>query len=174
MVRTSGEPRQWEQAVAAAVRDVDPLQPVGKTVTLDEFMWASLGPQRFRSVLLLAFAGLGLLIAALGTYGVTARTVVERRREIGIRLALGGTPAVVWRSVAFATLRPILVGSVLGGVFAFLAARALPSLLPDVRTGGESGIAAAASILLAVAALAAFSAAAKAARVEPLKALRGQ
>ena len=173
MVRTSGEPRQWEKAVAAAVHEVDPLQPVGKTVTLDEFMWASLGPQRFRSVLLLTFAGLGLLIAALGTYGVTARTVVERRREIGIRLALGGTPAVVWRSVAFATLRPILVGSVLGGVFAFLAARALPSLLPDVGTGADSGIAAAASVLLAVAALAAFGAAAEAARVEPLRALRG-
>ena len=58
-------------------------------------------------------------------------------------------------------------------IFAFLAARALPSLLPDVQTGGDSGTAAAASILLAVAALAAFSAAATAARVEPLKALRG-
>ena len=92
VVRAPADPLGFTSAVKAAVWSVDPAQPLASINTLDRFLSDSLGPQRFRSVLLAIFGSLGLLLAAVGIYGVTSRTVVERTREVGVRLALGGRP----------------------------------------------------------------------------------
>ena len=77
----------------------DPAQPIDSVTTLEQFLGDSLGPQRFRSMLLLVLGGIGLALAGLGIYGVTARSVEERSRELGVRLALGATPAGLLRLV---------------------------------------------------------------------------
>jgi putative ABC transport system permease protein len=174
VVRTAGEPLASAAAVASVVRDVDPLQPLSGATSLERFLDASLGPQRFRTVLVAWFGALGLVLAVVGTYGVTARHVAERTREIGVRLALGGRPAVVWRGVSLDALRAVSAGWVLGSCATAAAALALPAVLPDLQ--GESW----APPLVAVVAVlvsgggAACVAAARAARIDPLSALRSE
>ena len=99
VVRTRGDPLALVPAVRAAVFSADPAQPIDSVTTLEQFLGDSLGPQRFRSMLLLVLGGIGLTLAGLGVYGVTARSVEERSRELGVRQALGASPAGLLRLV---------------------------------------------------------------------------
>lgn len=129
-------------------------------------------PQRFRSVLLAIFGGVGLLLAAVGIYAVTARSVVERTREVGVRLALGGQPRRVWWTVARRTLGAVAAGLGAGCAGAGVAASVLGSIFPEVEATSAL-FAAPAIVLLAFAGWAtALLAAHKITRVDPMRAIR--
>ncbi len=99
VVRTSGRPEDFAAGVRAAVLSVDPNQPLEKITTFEAFFRSSLGPDRFRGTLLGLLAVLGLTLTTVGIYGVTACTVEERARELGVRLVLGASPGGLFRMV---------------------------------------------------------------------------
>jgi predicted permease len=127
---------------------------------------------RFTAILLSLFAGLGVLLAGIGIYGVVGFLVAQQTREIGIRIALGATPGSVLRMVLGNMVRWTAAGSALGLVGAWLCARLLESLLFEVRAHDPLLLGAALLVLLAVAFLAAWIPARRAMRVDPLVALR--
>ena len=152
---------------------VDPAQPLGGATTLDKFLDDSLGPQRFRTTLLVIFGGIGLVIALVGVYGVAARSVADRTREVGVRLALGGRPSVVWMAVASRALGAVAIGAVVGAGAALLAVRAISRFLPDVTSAPPAAIGVAISVLLATSVAAVLVPSWRATRVDPLTILRG-
>jgi putative ABC transport system permease protein len=172
VVRTRGEPLALARAVRDAVLSADPEQPIDSVTTLEQFLADSIGPQRFRATLLLALGGIGLALAALGIYGVTARAVEERTAELGVRLALGATPNALAGLVVRQTLRVVLAGLSVGVVLALVAGRAMLASLPGLEDV-ETWVAAPALVALT---LVAFAAAAIPARravaVSPTGALR--
>jgi putative ABC transport system permease protein len=141
---------------------------------LEAFLASTLGPQRFRATVIAVCGSIGLLLATIGVYGVTTRSVLERRREIGIRLALGGQPRSVWWRVAATSLRAVAGGVVLGVIMSALAREGLAALLPEFEEAGLGFCFAAAGVLFAVGAIAAMAAARGAGAVDPLTALRSQ
>jgi putative ABC transport system permease protein len=174
VARTSGDPDEFRRAVTQAVHRVDPSLPLSGFTSLDEYLGASLGPARFRSVLLLAFAGLGLLLAAVGIYGVTARGVGERTREMGIRLALGSGRGALWRLVLWQSLGAVgggialgIPAAVLSGVFVSRSVNGIA--LGDLWTALPSVL-----VLVAAGGLAAAVPTLRATRVNPVVALRGE
>lgn len=172
VVRTEGDPRGMIGAVKRAIWQVDPNQPLATVVTLEGFLSDSLGAQRVRAMLIAACGMVGLLLATIGTYGVTARSVVERTREVGIRLALGGSPANVWWTVAWASVRAVAAGAAAGIAVSMIAGAGLTALLPDVGGGIWKPAAACAAGLVLVGAIAAMVAARGAVAVDPLIALK--
>ena len=117
---------------------------------------------------------IGLLLATIGTYGVTARSVVERTKEVGVRLALGGRPRTVWWAVASTSIRAILAGAVAGVALSAMARAGLAALLPELQGASLAFSFAAAAVLLAVGALAAVLASRRATSIDPLIALRSR
>jgi predicted permease len=172
VVRTSQDPLALAPALRAAILAVDPAQPIDNITALDRFLADSLGPQRFRTTLLLILAGLGLAIAAVGIYGVTARVVGERTQEMGVRLALGATPGGVLSLVVRQTLTSVGVGVVVGTGLSVAAATMLVQTLPGLERA-ESWTAVPAVVVLAVAAaIAAIIPARRALALDPTTALR--
>jgi predicted permease len=174
VVRTSGNPLALTAAVKAAVRAVDPAQPLASIGTLDGFLRDSLGPQRFRTVLLAVFGGLGLLLAAVGIYAVTSRSVVERTREAGVRLALGGRPGRIWWTIAAGALKAFGAGAAAGLAASVVAAAILASVFPEIAGASAGPAALAAALLLVTGAGTALAAAHRISRVDPLTALRAE
>jgi ABC-type antimicrobial peptide transport system permease subunit len=172
VVRTAGDPRELVSAIKKAVWAIDPTQPLADVVTVQAFLDATLGPQRLRALLVTVCGVLGLLLATIGTYGVTSRSVVERRREVGIRLALGGTRPGVWWAIARGSVSGVLAGSAAGFVLSALTCATLVALLPELGAVRWTFAAAAAGILVLVGAAAAMAAAYAAVTVDPLTALR--
>ena len=172
VVRTTGDPLALAPSVRAAVLSVDPAQPIDNVGTLEQFLRDSLGPQRFRSTLLLILAALGLALAAVGIYGVTARAVQERTREVGVRLALGAAPGSVWRLVAGTALLAVAIGVVVGLLVSLAASVVMTAMVPGVEHAESSSAVAAVGILVASAVTAAAVAARRAVRVDPVIALR--
>jgi len=162
--------------VAAAMRDalrrVDRNQPTGAIVSMSEVLDHSTADPRFRTRLLATFAGLALLLAALGTYGVLAYSVVQRTSEFGIRIALGARRASVVWMVLRHTLILSLAGIVIGIPGALATTRVLESFLFEVKPGDPATFAAVAGAMVAVALLAGALPAVRATRVDPLIALR--
>jgi putative ABC transport system permease protein len=173
VIRTQGDPLAMTSAVRAAVFSVDAAQPIDSVTTIEQFLADSLGPQRFRSTLLVVLGGIGVALAGLGIYGVTSRAVAERTRELGLRLALGATPSSLSRLVVWQAMRAVLGGLAAGVVLAIGAGRAMLTLLPNVERA-ESWAPLPALLVLA---LVAFAAAAIPARralaTAPSLALRG-
>ena len=174
IVRTSSDPLAFVAAIRNAVWDVDPQQPLGNVQTMEHFLATSLGPQRFRALLVAACGVLGLLLATIGTYGVTARSVSERQREIGIRLALGGSRLAVWWVIAAASIKAVAVGTLAGALASAVAGAGLAALLPEVERGMTVFSAATGLTLFGVGTLAAVIAARAATAIPPLRALRGE
>jgi putative ABC transport system permease protein len=172
VVRTQGDPRGMIDAIKRAIWEVDAKQPLANVVTLESFLADSLGAHRFRATLISVCGIIGLLLATIGTYGVTARSVVERTREVGIRLALGGNPLDVWWTVAWGSVRAVLAGAIAGIAASVLAGAGLATLLPDIQGGAWRFAAACAAGLAAVGVVAALVAARGAVAVDPLTALK--
>lgn len=172
LAKSAGNVGGLAGVIREAVRAVDANQPVHDLKTMDERVGASLGPRRFASTLLAIFAGISLLMAALGLYALISYTVAQRTHEIGIRMALGARSAEVLGMVLGRVLRLAAVGLVLGGVAAFLLARLLSSQLFEVHAFDPATFVLMAAFLVFVALLASFIPAHRATRVDPMEALR--
>ncbi len=154
------------------VRALDPGLPLARVETLGEAVRRGTATTRFYLSIVAIFAGLAVVMAAVGLYGVVSYLVSRRTREIGIRVALGAGTERVRRMVVMEGLRPALAGLVLGIGGALLAGRVLDGLLFQVQPGDPSVLGAVALILLAVATVATIVPAARATRVDPVTALR--
>jgi predicted permease len=167
-----GDNPQLGAAVRAAFRSVDPNQPLYNLRSLQQIEGASLGSYDFMGLLLTIFAGLALVLAAIGIYGVLAYAVAQQRREIGIRMALGaGRAAVLWQFVAYGLQRAGL-GLVLGLMGAFWLMHLLGGFLYGVSPADPTVLAAVAGALFLLALAACLRPAWAATRVDPLRALR--
>ena len=173
VVRTAADPSGFIKTIQQAVWRVDPNQPLANVVTLDNFLHDSLGPQRFRALLVSGYAVLALLLATIGTYGVTARSVAERTREVGVRLALGGSPYRVWWTVASTSLKAVAGGALIGILGSSAAFTAMSAILPELREAGWLLSGAAAGALIFAGCAAALIAARRVMSVEPSRALQG-
>ena len=167
MVRTSGDPAPTMRALSAAVRSVDPDLALYELGLMTEQLGGAWAKQRFTSVVLAAFAVLALVLAATGVFGVVAGLVGERTREIGIRIALGATPADVGRLVVRQGMRLPMLGVVVGALFAVPAARALRGLLYGVSPADPRILLLVVIVLAAIAFAATLVPARRATRVDP-------
>jgi len=172
VVRTALPPQNALPMLRAAVLALEPDVVFTDDLPVTEVVATTLAPTRIGAALLGAFGGLALLLAAVGLYGVVSYSVSMRTREIGVRMALGARPGDVLRLVLSQAGRLCLAGLVAGVVLAAVVARVLGSLLYGVSALDPAAYAVAATILVAVAALASLVPALSAARVDPLRALR--
>jgi putative ABC transport system permease protein len=172
VVRTSVEPTSVAPAVRDAVREIDAYQPVSSVRTLEEVLGRDTAQRRVGVILLAAFAGLALLLAALGIYGVLAFFVVQHTPEIGVRMALGASPADVLRMVVGRGMRLALAGVGCGLLAAFALTRLIESQLFGVSPADPLTFAGIALLLAAVALLACLVPARRATKVDPMVALR--
>jgi putative ABC transport system permease protein len=172
LVRTASDPLSIAAAVTEVVHRFDPDLPVTQVMTMDNLIADSVSPRRFSSVLVAIFAGLALLLAAVGIYGVISYTVSQRAQEIGVRMALGAQMGNVRRMILGHTLKLALAGVALGLAGAFGAARLISSLVFGVGTYDAETFFGVALLLMAVALAASWIPARRAMRVDPLIALR--
>lgn len=174
LVRTAGDPLAALPAVREAVRAVAPTLPMVGVRTLDEQLARASSRTRFAALLLGVFSALALLLAALGVYGVVAQTVADRRRELGLRMALGAEARRVGSLVLGQGLRLAAAGAALGVPAAWAASRALESLLFEVVPGDPWTYAAVPLVVLAATAAASLLPAWRAARLDPASVLRAE
>jgi putative ABC transport system permease protein len=174
VAKSSMPPLSLASAMRAAVRRVDPEVPTASLRPMDEVVGASLADRRRDAALIGAFAALALAVASIGVYGVTAYHVARRRREIGLRVALGAERGDVVRMVLGQGLRLVGLGIGAGVPAALLAAGALRTLLFEVTPHDVSVFAAIPALLLLVAAVACAVPAARAARIDAAVALRDE
>ena len=172
VARTAGEPGQFVGAVRAAIRTLDPLQPIFHVQPMDEYVSASIAERRFALTLIAILGSLALLLAVIGAYGVTSYSVAQRTSEIGIRAALGATRADLLRMVLRECSTSVAVGLGIGAVFSMIGARAITTLLFGVRASDPLTLAGAATLLAGAALLGCYLPAQRAARIDPLAALR--
>jgi predicted permease len=172
IVRTAGNPRALIPHVRQAVEQLDPQVPVYGIRTMEEVAVQRLGSRRFAMSLFGVFAGLALLLGAVGIYGVMSFSVTQRTRELGVRLALGASRGSVMRMVLSQSARLVGPGLALGLLLALAAARLLSSLLFEVSAVDPVTYLAVASVLAMVALGATFVPALRATRVDPLTSIR--
>jgi putative ABC transport system permease protein len=170
--RISGDPMQMVAAVRGQVWAVDKDIPISNIETMERLMAKSVAPRRFNLLLLGVFALAGLALAGLGLYGVIAYSVSQRKREIGIRMALGAGKSAVLRMVINQGIRLALIGVVIGLAGALGLTRFLSGLLYGVKPGDPLTLVAVSALLIVVALLASYIPASQAAKVDPLTALR--
>lgn len=174
VVRTAGDPSRLVDPVRSTLRAVDPAQPAHRFVTMQDLLSASLSEERFLVVLLGTFAAVAILLAAAGVYGVLSYSVGQSRREIGLRLALGATPAGIrWRVLGRA-LMVTGAGVVVGLGIHALGAAAVAGIVYDVSPFDARLLAGVVAILTGAAALAAWVPARRASGVQPATTLRGE
>ncbi len=172
IVRSASDPLRIAAAVTEVVHKFDANLPVTHVMTLDRLVSDSVSPRRFSSALVAIFAGLALLLAAIGIYGVMSYTVSRRTQEIGVRMALGAQLGSVRRMILGQTLRLTLLGVGIGLAGAFVVARFLTSLLFGVGVYDPVTFLGVAALLLVVALAASYIPARRAMRVDPIVALR--
>jgi putative ABC transport system permease protein len=172
VVRTTRDTAPLAAEIRRIVGEIDPGVPVFRVSTMDEFRGDSLSRERLVTGLLAGFAGVALLLAALGIYGVVAFTVQERSREIGIRIAVGAQTGDVLRLILGQGARLAALGTALGLVGAFAASRLLATLLYQTSTLDALSYVLATVVLVAVALLASFLPARRATKVDPIAVLR--
>jgi predicted permease len=172
VIRTTGDPLSLVAVVSREIHAVDPDQPISNIATMGEVLTERTGARRLGMILLTAFAGLALLLASLGIYGVLSFFVAQQTREIGVRLALGAQLRDILVLVLKKGMGLALLGVAVGLIAAFALARLMASLLFGVRATDPITFAAIALILTGVALLACYIPARRATKVDPLVALR--
>jgi putative ABC transport system permease protein len=171
-VRTNGNPTAVTSSIAAAIRSVNPDYPMTRVRTMDQVVSESLVTDRFTVLVFGSFAGLALLLAAIGIYGVMSFSVAQRNHEMGIRMALGAGSAHVLKLVVGEGMRAALFGMAVGLPGAYLVGKTLKSLLYNVGAMDVRALIGVALVLLASALVACYLPARRAARIDPLAALR--
>jgi putative ABC transport system permease protein len=171
-VKTAGDPASFIGAVRRAIQDVDANLPVSEVRTMDQVLGESAKSRQWTMVLLAAFAGLALVLALVGIYGLMAWSVAQRTREIGVRMALGARSGQVLANVIGYGLKLSLAGMAIGIVGALALRKYLATLVFDVSTADPIVYAGVALLMLSVAILACWVPARRASRVDPLVALR--
>ncbi len=172
VIRTNGDPAASTAAVRSEIKSLDKGIPVYNVKTMNEVLALSVGPRRTPMLLLSAFAGVALLLAMIGIYGVTAYHVTQRTQEIGIRMALGAQMRDVVSLVLKGGMALAFIGIGLGLVGAFALTRLMSSLLFGVQPTDRGTFALVSASLLVTALIACYLPARKATKVDPLVALR--
>lgn len=172
VVRTTLPPAVMASSVMRTLRELNPQQTIAEFRPLETLVDHANSPRRFFMILIAAFATLGLLLAALGIYGVISYSVTRQTQEIGIRMALGASAALVLRQILSNTLRLAIVGVALGAAASLATARLIASLLFATSPWDAATYIGMALLLLAIAAIAGYLPARRAAHVNPMVALR--
>jgi putative ABC transport system permease protein len=174
VVRTTGDPAALVAAVKAAVGELDRSLPLVEVATLDDLLDRRTVARRFNAWLLSGFSTAAMALTAVGLYGLLAYLVILRRREFAVRLALGASLRGIVRLVVLQGVRLTVPGAVLGTLAAWLAARWMRSLLPDVGPADPAISAAVGGLAAAATIGASLWPARRAARVDPVTALRSE
>jgi len=172
VMRTQGDPQSLTSAARAVIARVDPEQPVSDVRTMDEIIALNVADRSQQMTLLAAFAGLALLLASIGLYGVLSYAVTQRSREIGLRMALGASASEVVRSIVARGLTLTGTGLAIGIAIAWGATRAMKNLLYGVAATDPATYLAVAALLALVGLMACWIPARRASRVDPVIVLR--
>jgi len=172
VVRSEGDPTQLVSGVRSVVNGVDPNQPVTDVRSMDDYLAASVSRRRLSMLLLVLFAGVATVLAAVGIYGVMAYAVTRRSHEIGIRMALGAEPNDVLRMVVSDGMKLAGIGLVIGIAASYAAVHYLASQLYGVKTKDPITVLCVSVGLALVAISACYFPARRATKVDPLEALR--
>jgi predicted permease len=171
VARTAGDPMAIAPSVRRVVNAIDPGIPVFQERTMEQRMASTIATGRFNTMLLTILGGIGLLLSAVGIYGVIAYFVSQRTSEIGVRVALGATKRDVIRLIVWQAAKPVLAGVGIGLVGAFFAVQLIAAQLVDVPATDPVTFGTVVLALLAVAVLASLIPARRAAALDPSKAL---
>jgi predicted permease len=174
VVRTSLPPAALAPSVLHALRELNPEQPAAEFRPIRTIVDRAVSPRRFFMLLVAAFAGLGMLLAALGIYGVISYSVAQKTQEIGVRMALGASAGRVRRGVILNTLRLALAGIVVGTAASVASARLIASLLFATSPWDVTTYAGVMLSLIAVALISGYLPARRASGIDPMTALRSQ
>jgi predicted permease len=172
VVRAANESAPLEGSIRNAVRELDSTLPVYNLWSMDEVVSKSMVQPRFLALLLATFSGIALFLAAIGIYGVMAYSVAQRTQEIGVRMALGARPLHVLRLIFQQSLGMLLIGTVIGLAGAFALTRLMRTLLFEITATDPLTYVSVIGLLTVVALLACYIPARRAAKVDPLIALR--
>jgi len=172
VLRTSSDPLSAVPAARRVIESMDPELSLSDVASMEQLIYNSVSEPRFNTTLLTIFAGLALILATVGIYGVMSYTVSQRTREIGVRMALGADRASVLRSVLAQGAGRAIAGIALGLVGSLVLTRFLSTLLFGVRATDPVTFVGVATLLAAVALLASYIPARRATRIDPMRALR--
>lgn len=172
VVRTVGDPLAQAGAIRAIARGLDPNQPITGIRTMEQNISQSLSEPRFRTILLVIFAGIALALSAVGIFGVMAYSVVQRTRELGVRISLGASRGLIFQLVLSRGLHLTLLGLAIGLAAAFALTRYLSSLLFNVPSYDPLTLVCVTAGLLVVSLCACYLPARRAMLVDPIVALR--
>jgi putative ABC transport system permease protein len=172
VVRSGSDPKSLVSAIRDEVWAVDKDQPVTDVKTMGQYVADSVSPRRFNAMLLAIFASLALVLASVGVYGVTAYSVSQRTREIGIRVALGAQPSQVIRLIVGRGMALVLAGVAIGLISAIWLTRVMTSLLYGVNATDPITFACVSGLFVAVTLVASYVPARRATKVDPMVALR--
>jgi putative ABC transport system permease protein len=173
-VRVKGNPTDVADALRRIVATADPDQPVAAVRTMDEILELDVADRHQQMVLLGAFAGLALLLASLGLYGVLSYVVLQRSRELGLRMALGASAASVMRLVVVRGLSLAAAGLAIGLALAWALTRTLQNVLYGVSAADPATLGAVVALLAAIALAACYIPARRASRLDPIAVLRAE
>jgi putative ABC transport system permease protein len=174
VVQTSTNPAAVMAALKARVWEIDPTLPLYDTATLDSLVSQSLAPRRFVMQIVGSLSGLAFLLAAIGIYGMLSFSTAQRTREIGVRIAMGGSRHSIMVMVIREGMVLVIAGVVVGLAATFVLTRTIAALLYGVSPTDPATLAGTAALLLAVALIACYMPARRATMVDPLAALRSQ
>ena len=171
-IRTAGDPNELRTSVAKIVQEMDPDLPMAGVRTVEQVLYESMSNDRFNAMMFATFAGVALVLAAIGIYGVMSFVVAQRGHEVGLRMALGADRSRVVRLIMTDGMKTALLGTALGFVGAYFVGRTMQGMWFGVGAIDLGRFAAIAVTLIAAALLACYVPARRAATVDPLVALR--
>ena len=174
VIRSASDPQTLADAVRNEVHRLDPALAVADVQSMDAIVYGSVATPRFGFVLVGLFAGLAIILAAIGTYGVISYSATQRTSEFGLRVALGAQRIDVIRLVLTQAARLVLAGTALGLVFALILARVLKNLIYNVSPADPLTFVSVGLMVIAIAVLACYIPALKATRANPMTALRAE
>jgi putative ABC transport system permease protein len=172
VVRTAGDATRFRTAIQKEIRAIDPEQPIADVRTMKEVIARSIARPRFNTLLLTIFAGVALILASVGLYGVMNYSATQRTHEVGIRMALGATRTDIMRLVVGNGMLLTLIGIAIGVAASLLLTRVMASLLFGVTATDVPTFLGVSAVLAAVALVANYIPARRATRVDPVIALR--